>query len=94
MTESTRPTRTTVCCGGCEEQTGTKCGNCGVPVEIELTDAEVAQMEADRAAFAAAQAEAEAEALAKAEAKASADAKLTAFYQSIGLTAEEIAAKL
>lgn len=88
------PTRTTVCCGGCEEQTGVKCGMCGIPVEVELTDAEVAQMEADRVAFEAQRAAEEAEALAKAEAKASADAKLTAFYESIGLTPEEIAAKL
>lgn len=94
MTESTRPTRTTVCCGGCEEQTGVKCGNCFVPIEVELTDAEIAQMEADRIAFEAQRAAEEAEAAAKAQAKASADAKLTAFYESIGLTPEEIAAKL
>lgn len=88
MTESTRPTRTTVCCGGCEEQTGTKCGMCFIPVEVELTDAEVAQMEADRIAFEAQKAEEEA---AKAEveaAKASAQAKLSA----LGLTPEEISA--
>lgn len=88
------PTRTEICCGGCEEQTGTKCGHCFEPIEVELTDAEVAQMEADRIAFEAQKAIEEAEAAAKAEAKASADAKLTAFYESIGLTPEEIAAKL
>lgn len=88
------PTRTEICCGGCEEQTGTKCGHCFEPIEVELTDAEVAQLEADRIAFEAAKA-AEEEAKAEAEAaKASADAKLTAFYESIGLTPEEIAAKL
>ena len=88
MTESTRPTRTEICCGGCEEQTGTKCGHCFEPIEVELTDAEVAQMEADRVAFEAQKA-VEDQAKADAEAaKASAQAKLAA----LGLTAEEIAA--
>lgn len=88
MTESTRPTRTTVCCGGCEEQTGTKCGMCFIPVEVELTDAEIAQMEADRVAAEARKAEEDAAKAAAEAAKASAQAKLAA----LGLTAEEIAA--
>lgn len=83
-------TRIEVCCGGCEP----KCGKCGVQVEIVLTPQEVAQLEADRQAWEAERAAREAEETAKADAKASADAKLTAFYESIGLTAEEIAAKL
>lgn len=64
--------------------------NCetGVETIIELTDAEIAQMEADAAAYAVKQAEEEAKAEAEAEAKASAQAKLAA----LGLTADEIAA--
>ncbi len=64
--------------------------NCttGEELIIELTDAEIAQMEADAAAWAAEQAEREAKAAAEAEAKASAQAKLAA----LGLTADEIAA--
>jgi len=64
--------------------------NCetGVQEEIELTDEEVAQLEADRQAAEAAQAERDAEAIARGAAKASAEAKLTA----LGLTADEIAA--
>jgi len=64
--------------------------NCetGVETIIELTDAEIAQMEADAAAYAVRQAEENAKAAAEAEAKASAQAKLAA----LGLTAEEIAA--
>ena len=64
--------------------------NCTTGVEsiIELTDAEVAQMETDAAAAEARKAEEDA-ALAVAEAaKASAQAKLAA----LGLTAEEISA--
>jgi hypothetical protein len=60
----------------------------GVSTEVELTAEEIAQREADAAAFAEAKA---AEEAAKAEAeaaKASAQAKLAA----LGLTAEEIAA--
>jgi membrane protein involved in colicin uptake len=56
--------------------------------EVELTDEEIAQREADAAAYAEAEAVRQAEEEAKAEAKASAEAKLTA----LGLTAEEIAA--
>jgi hypothetical protein len=72
----TRPTRVEINCETGEETI------------VELTDAEIAEMEA-----AAAQAEqdrlaAEAEAAAKAAAKAAAEAKLAA----LGLTAEEIAA--
>lgn len=58
----------------------------GVSTEVELTDAEVAQREADAAAFAAEQAEREAAAEAKAALKASAKAKLIAGQP---LTAEE-----
>ena len=64
--------------------------NCTTGVEsiIELTDAEVAQMQADAAAAAERQAEEDAAAAEAAEAKASAQAKLAA----LGLTADEIAA--
>jgi hypothetical protein len=64
--------------------------NCETGVEsiIELTDAEIAQMEADRVAAEARKAEEDAAAQAAADAKASAQAKLTA----LGLTADEIAA--
>jgi len=60
----------------------------GISTEVELTDAEVAQREADAAAYAAEEAAKEAAATAKATAKASAEAKLAA----LGLTADEIAA--
>ena len=60
----------------------------GVTTEVELTDAEVAQREADAAAYAVEQAARDAEAAAKAAAKASGEAKLAA----LGLSAEEIAA--
>ena len=60
----------------------------GVTTEVELTDEEVAQREADAAAYAAQEAEREAAEAAKAAAKASANAKLAA----LGLTAEEISA--
>ena len=60
----------------------------GVEEIIELTDAEIAQMEADAAAFAAQKAEQDAAEAAAAEAKASAQAKLAA----LGLTSDEIAA--
>lgn len=60
----------------------------GITTEVELTPEEVAQMEADAAAYAAQKAQEEAEAQAKAEAKASAEAKLAA----LGLSADEIAA--
>ena len=64
--------------------------NCetGVETIIELTDAEIAQMEADAAAWATRKAEEDAALAAAEEAKASAQAKLAA----LGLTAEEIAA--
>ena len=64
--------------------------NCetGVETIIELTDAEIAQREADAAAWATQKAEEDAVKAAEAEAKASAQAKLAA----LGLTAEEIAA--
>ncbi len=64
--------------------------NCetGVETIIELTDAEIAQMEADAAAAAARKAEEDAALAAVEEAKASAQAKLAA----LGLTADEIAA--
>ena len=60
----------------------------GVTTEVELTDAEVAQREADAIAYAAQKAEQDAAEAAKAAAKASAEAKLAA----LGLTAEEISA--
>ena len=60
----------------------------GVTTEVELTDAEVAQREADAIAYAAQEAEREAADAAKAAAKASGEAKLAA----LGLTAEEISA--
>jgi hypothetical protein len=64
--------------------------NCQTGVEsiIELTDAEVAQMQVDAAAAAERQAEEDAAKAAEADAKASAQAKLAA----LGLTAEEISA--
>jgi hypothetical protein len=64
--------------------------NCttGVETIIELTDAEIAQMEADAAAYAVEQAARDAAEAAAAEAKASGQAKLAA----LGLTADEIAA--
>jgi hypothetical protein len=64
--------------------------NCetGVETIIELTDAEIAQREADAVAWATQKAEEDAAKAAAAEAKASAQAKLAA----LGLTAEEIAA--
>ena len=71
-----RPTRIEVDC------------STGIETIIELTDAEIAQMEADAAAAAALRAEQEAAEAAAAEAKASAQAKLAA----LGLTSDEIAA--
>lgn len=71
-----RPTRIEVDC------------STGIESIIELTDAEIAQREADATAWAVRQAEEEAKAVAEAEAKASAQAKLAA----LGLTADEIAA--
>jgi hypothetical protein len=59
----------------------------GVTTEVELTAEEIAQREADAAAFAVAEAERIAAEEAKAAAKAAAEAKLAA----LGLTAEEIA---
>jgi DNA-binding transcriptional regulator YhcF (GntR family) len=72
----TRPTRLEINC------------ETGEQVFIELTDEEIAQLEADRLAWEAEQAAREAEETAKAEAKAAAEAKLAA----LGLTPEEIAA--
>lgn len=60
----------------------------GTTTEIALTAEEIAQREADAAAFAEQQAAQEAEAAAVAAAKASAEEKLAA----LGLSAEEIAA--
>jgi hypothetical protein len=59
----------------------------GVVTEVELTAEEIAQREADAAAFAAQKALDDAAAQAKAEAKASAFNKL----EALGLTAEEAA---
>ena len=72
----TKPTKTVVDC------------STGIQEVIELTDAEIAQLEIDRANAEADRATREAEAEAKAQAKAAAQAKLAA----LGLTAEEIAA--
>jgi hypothetical protein len=72
----TRPTRIEIDC------------STGVESIIELTDAEIAQMEADAQASATRKAEEDAAAQAEADAKASAKSKLTA----LGLTAEEISA--
>jgi hypothetical protein len=71
-----RPTRIEVDC------------STGVESIIELTDAEIAQMEADATAYAVEQAAREAAEAAAVEAKASGQAKLAA----LGLTADEIAA--
>jgi hypothetical protein len=60
----------------------------GVTTEVELTAEEIAQREADAAAFAAEQAAREAEEAARLAAKGAAQQKL----MSLGLTAEEIAA--
>ena len=60
----------------------------GITTEVELTAEEIAQREADAAAYAVAEAERIAAEEAMAAAKAAAEAKLAA----LGLTAEEIAA--
>jgi hypothetical protein len=72
----TKPTKTVVDC------------STGIQEVIELTDAEIAQLETDRANAETERATREAEAEAKAAAKAAGQAKLAA----LGLTAEEIAA--
>jgi hypothetical protein len=72
----TRPTRIEVNC------------STGVESIIELTDAEIAQIETDRVAFEARRAEEDAAKAAVETAKASGQAKLAA----LGLTADEIAA--
>ena len=70
MTESTRPTRIEINC------------ETGVESIIELTDAEIAQMEADRVAAEARKAEEVAQAEANATAKA-------ALLDRLGITADE-----
>jgi hypothetical protein len=60
----------------------------GVTTEVELTAEEIAQREADAAAYAVQKAEDDAAVAAKAAAKESANAKLAA----LGLSADEIAA--
>ena len=60
----------------------------GITTEVELTAEEIAQREADAAAYAERKAQEEADKAAKAAAKAAAESKLAA----LGLTAEEIAA--
>lgn len=62
----------------------------GITTEVPLTAEEIAQREADAAAFAAEQAAREAEEAAKAAAKESAKAKLAA----LGLTEDEVSAFL
>jgi len=74
----TRPTRIEINC------------ETGVESIIELTDAEIAEMEAAAAQAAADALAAEEAAAAKAAAKASAEGKLT----KLGLTADEVAALL
>lgn len=71
-----KPTKIVINCETKEEQI------------LELTDEEIAQLEADRAAYEVEKAQRDAEEAAKAAAKASAEAKLA----SLGLTADEIAA--
>jgi hypothetical protein len=78
------PTKSVMCCGGCNP----KCGNCFVQIEVEMTDAEVAQLDADIAAAAEQKAEEEAAEEALAALKASAKAKLMAGQP---LTEEEAA---
>jgi len=75
-TTMTRPTRIEIDC------------STGVESIIELTDAEIAQMEADAQAAEARKAEEDAVRQAEADAKASAQAKLA----TLGLTPDEIAA--
>ena len=70
MTESTRPTRIEINC------------ETGVETIHELTDAEIAQMEADRVAAEARKAEEDAQAEANATAKA-------ALLDRLGITADE-----
>jgi len=72
----TRPTRMEINC------------TTGEQTVVELTDEEIAQLEADRKLLQEQKAERESAEAAAAEAKASAQAKLA----SLGLTAEEIAA--
>ena len=60
----------------------------GITAEVELTAEEIAQREADVAAYAVRKAEEDAAVAAKAAAKASGEAKLAA----LGLSADEIAA--
>ena len=60
----------------------------GITTEVELTAEEIAQREADAAAYAAEQAEREAAEQARLAAKGAAEQKLL----SLGLTAEEVAA--
>ena len=60
----------------------------GISTEVELTAEEIAQMEADAAAYAVQKAEEDAAKAAAEAAKASAQSKLAA----LGLTADEIAA--
>ena len=78
------PMKSVMCCGGCDP----KCGNCFVQIEVEMTDAEVAQLEADVTAEATRKAEEASAAEALAALKASAKAKLVA---GTPLTEEEAA---
>lgn len=84
------PTRIEICCADHDHSLGMDavppCKNGVKEAIIELTDAEVAQLEADRAAFEAEQEAREAAATALANLKASAKAKLIAGEP---LTAEE-----
>jgi hypothetical protein len=86
----TKPIRTEICCADHDHSLGMDAVppcKYGVKVaEIELTDAEIAQQEADRIAWEAEQEAREAAATALANLKASAKAKLVA---GTPLTAEE-----
>ena len=83
-----RPTRTVACCANHDHATDPSCEIGAKEAIIELTDAEIAQREADAAVEEARQAERTAAAETQAAFKASAQAKLAA----LGLTADEIAA--
>ena len=77
-------TKVFVCAGGCDP----KCGKCHEQQIVPLTAEEIAQREADVAAYAVQKAAEDAAAQAKAEAKASAESKLAV----LGLSPAEISA--
>jgi predicted PilT family ATPase len=75
-------TKLVVCCGGCEP----KCGKCGEPQWVEMTNEEIAQRELERSNAEIERAEREAALEAELQAKSNAVAKLLA----LGLTEEEV----